>query len=154
MLKMRHFTIFTDHKPIAYTFQKKWGKCSPRNFNHLDFVAQFTTDIRHISGQNNVITNVLSRVKSITAPQSHEVLPASQESNNTFQILLVSTTDLELEKKPIPSTSVSIYCDMSTGKPWSYAPVPLQYWVFQSIYDLAPRHQSNSETGHTFCVAT
>ena len=49
MLEARHFTIFTDHKPITYAFQQRQDKCSPRQFNHLDFVSQFTTDIRHIS---------------------------------------------------------------------------------------------------------
>jgi hypothetical protein len=45
ILEARHFIIFTNHKPITYAFQQKRGKCSPRQFNHLDFVAQFTTDI-------------------------------------------------------------------------------------------------------------
>jgi cleavage and polyadenylation specificity factor subunit 1 len=40
MLEARHFTIFTDHKPITYAFQQKQDKFSPRQFNHLDFVAQ------------------------------------------------------------------------------------------------------------------
>jgi cleavage and polyadenylation specificity factor subunit 1 len=43
MLEARHFIIFTDHKPITYAFQQKWDKCSPRQFDHLDFIAQFTT---------------------------------------------------------------------------------------------------------------
>jgi cleavage and polyadenylation specificity factor subunit 1 len=57
MLEARHFIIFTDHKPITYTFHQKRDKCSPRQFNHLDVIAQFTTDIRHISGQDNVVAD-------------------------------------------------------------------------------------------------
>jgi cleavage and polyadenylation specificity factor subunit 1 len=68
MLEARHFTIFTNHKPITYVFQQNRDKCSPRQFNHLDFVAQFTTDIKHISGQDNLIADALSRVESVTAP--------------------------------------------------------------------------------------
>jgi hypothetical protein len=79
MLKARHFIIFTDHKPITYVFQQKRDKCSPRQFNHLNFIAQFTTDIRHISGQVNVVADALSRVESVTAPPSHDALAASQE---------------------------------------------------------------------------
>jgi hypothetical protein len=49
MLEACHFIIFTDHKPITYAFQQKRDKCSPRQFDNLDFVAKVTTHIRHIS---------------------------------------------------------------------------------------------------------
>jgi cleavage and polyadenylation specificity factor subunit 1 len=39
MLEARHFIIFTDHKPITYAFEQKRDKCSPRQFNHIDFIA-------------------------------------------------------------------------------------------------------------------
>jgi hypothetical protein len=79
-LEARHFIIFTDHKPITYTFQQERDKCSPWPFKHLDIVAQFTTDIQHISGQD--LTDVLSRFKAITAPPSYEALAASQGSDD------------------------------------------------------------------------
>jgi hypothetical protein len=82
MLEARHFIIFTDHKPITYAFQQKRYKCSPRQFNYLDFIAQFTTDIRHISVQDNVVADALSRVESVTAPTSHEALAAAQNSDD------------------------------------------------------------------------
>jgi hypothetical protein len=50
MPEARHFTNFKHHESITYAFQQKRDKCSPRQFNHLDFIAQFTTDIRHIYG--------------------------------------------------------------------------------------------------------
>jgi hypothetical protein len=71
MPKARHFN---DHKPLTYAFQQKRDKCSPRQFNNLDFVAQFTTDYRHISGQDNV-ANTLSRVEYVTVP-SYDALAA------------------------------------------------------------------------------
>jgi len=66
MLEAQHFTILTDHKPLTFAFHQKRDKCSPRQFNHLDFVSQFTTDIRHISGQDNVVADALSPVEVIT----------------------------------------------------------------------------------------
>jgi cleavage and polyadenylation specificity factor subunit 1 len=68
MLEVRHFTVCTDHKPITYAFQQKRDKCSPRQFNHLDFVSQTTTDIRHISGQDSVVTDALSHIEPVTTP--------------------------------------------------------------------------------------
>jgi cleavage and polyadenylation specificity factor subunit 1 len=108
MLEARHFTIFTDHKPITYAFQQKRDKCSPRQFNHLDFVAQFTTDIRHISGQDNVVADALSRVESVTAPRLFDALATSQDSDDELRTILGSTTALRLDKLFIPGTTVSI----------------------------------------------
>jgi hypothetical protein len=96
MLEARHFTIFTDHKPIIYAFQQKRDKCSPRQFNHLDFVAQFTTVIRHISGQDNVVADALPRVESVTAPPSYDALAASQDGDDELRALLGSATALLL----------------------------------------------------------
>jgi cleavage and polyadenylation specificity factor subunit 1 len=50
MLNAQHFTILTDHKPLTFAFHEKRDKCLPRQFNQLDFISQFTTDFRHISG--------------------------------------------------------------------------------------------------------
>jgi cleavage and polyadenylation specificity factor subunit 1 len=88
MLEAHPFTIFTDHKPITYAFQQKRDKCSPRQFNHLDFVTQFTTNIRHISGQDNVVADAVSRVESVTAPPSYDALAASQDGDDELQTLL------------------------------------------------------------------
>jgi cleavage and polyadenylation specificity factor subunit 1 len=115
MLEARHFITFTYHKPITYAFQQKRDKCSPWQFNRLDFIAQFTTDIRHISGQDSVVVNTLSRVESVTAPPSHDALAASQDGDNELRTLLASSTNLRLERQQIPGTMVSIYATHLPG---------------------------------------
>jgi hypothetical protein len=52
---------------MTYAFGQKREKCSLRQFNHLDFVSQFTTDIRHISGQDEVAKS-LSRMEQSARP--------------------------------------------------------------------------------------
>jgi hypothetical protein len=137
MLETRHFTVFTDHKPLTFVFQQKRDKCSPRQFNHLDFIAQFTTDLRHISGQKNVVVDALSRVESVTAPPSFDALATAQTSDDELQTLLQSNTALRLEKQHSPGTTVFIYCDTSAGKPRPYIPAPLRLQVFPSIHKLS-----------------
>jgi len=44
-------------------------KASPRQFRHLDFIGQFTTDIQHISGIHNVVADALSRINQIHIPE-------------------------------------------------------------------------------------
>ncbi|GBM38199.1 Transposon Tf2-11 polyprotein [Araneus ventricosus] len=65
LLEGTKFTILTDHKPITYAFSQKIEKLSPRQINHLNFIAQFTVDIKHISGKDNVVADALSRIESI-----------------------------------------------------------------------------------------
>jgi hypothetical protein len=113
MLEARHFTISTDHKPITYAFPQKRDRCSPRQFNHLDF--QFTTDIRHIPGQRNVVADALFRVVSVTAQPSYDALAASQDGDK-LRTLLGSTTALRHGKLPIPGTTASSYCDKFAGR--------------------------------------
>jgi hypothetical protein len=75
MLEARHFIVFTNHKPITYAFQQKRDKYSSLQFSHLDLVAQFMTDMRNISEQDNV-TDALSRVESVSVPSSCDSLAA------------------------------------------------------------------------------
>ena len=47
-LEGRQFVIYTDHRPLTFALHSKPDKYSPRETCHLDFVSQFTNDIRHI----------------------------------------------------------------------------------------------------------
>ncbi|PNF24083.1 hypothetical protein B7P43_G04700 [Cryptotermes secundus] len=54
MLEARHFSIFTDHKPITYAFQQKRDKCSPRAFNSREqlLTTQRLTDSWNVSTEH------------------------------------------------------------------------------------------------------
>ena len=43
----RQFYILTDHKPLTFALSNKPERYSPRQSRHLDFISQFTCDIRH-----------------------------------------------------------------------------------------------------------
>jgi hypothetical protein len=81
MLEARHFVIYTDHKPLTYAFSQKRDRCSPRQFKHLNFISHFTTAIRHIAGQNNVVAEALSRVEAVCTSVSPVAL-AKQQAND------------------------------------------------------------------------
>jgi hypothetical protein len=54
-MKGRNFVIFTDHKPLTYTFNQNLDKCS----RHLDYIGQFSTDIWYIKGLDNNVADAL-----------------------------------------------------------------------------------------------
>ena len=58
-LEGRSFHISTDHKPRS-------DRHSPRQARHLNYIAQFTSDIRHVKGTANLPADALSRVETNT----------------------------------------------------------------------------------------
>lgn len=137
MLEARHFTVFTDHKPICFAFNSRKDKCSPRQFRHLDLIAQFTTDIQHISGKDNVVADTLSRVEAIVKPIDMATLAKSQVSDTELQQVLDGSTSLSLKKICIPGTRDQVYCDESTGTPRPYVTSALRRQVFESLHSLS-----------------
>ncbi|GBO35909.1 Retrovirus-related Pol polyprotein from transposon opus [Araneus ventricosus] len=66
----RDFLVFTDHKPLTYAFKQNHEKNSPRQIRHLEFIGQFTTDLRYISGSANLVADTFSRIAAISVPES------------------------------------------------------------------------------------
>ncbi|PIK61893.1 hypothetical protein BSL78_01224 [Apostichopus japonicus] len=58
LLDGRSFTVYTDHKPLTYAFASKPDRYSPREIRHLDYISQYSTDLRHIPGRDNVVADV------------------------------------------------------------------------------------------------
>ena len=81
MIEAHNFTILMVHKPLTFAFQQKRDRCLLSQFNHLGFISQYTTDIRHLSGQD-VITNVPSHVRVITAPVTYDALAAAWDNHD------------------------------------------------------------------------
>ncbi|GFU40796.1 retrovirus-related Pol polyprotein from transposon 17.6 [Trichonephila clavipes] len=100
MLEARDFTVFTNHKPLTYTFRQKRDKCSPRQIRQLDFISQFTTNIVHIPGSDNIAADVLSRVSATTFPSQidYDCIAETQQTDQELHTLIASGTSLELKK--------------------------------------------------------
>ena len=66
-LEGRRFSVYIDHKLLTHAFQVKPDRYSPREVRHLvnlinylvNYLCQFTTDIRHVSGEENTVADAL-----------------------------------------------------------------------------------------------
>jgi RNase H-like domain found in reverse transcriptase len=57
------FLILTDH--VALTYIQSSATVSRRNARWLEFLSQFTFEIEHIRGRENVFADALSRVPGV-----------------------------------------------------------------------------------------
>jgi hypothetical protein len=66
-LAIKHFRHFiegrelTDHKPLTFALSTHSDKYTPRHMRHLDFISQFTADIRHVGGGANPVADAPSQ---------------------------------------------------------------------------------------------
>ncbi|BHF77907.1 hypothetical protein SprV_0602101700 [Sparganum proliferum] len=57
LLEGRDFSVHTDHKPLNNALKAKSDRYSPREVSHLDYISQFTADIRHVRGSDIVVAD-------------------------------------------------------------------------------------------------
>lgn len=114
----RQLIIFTDHKPITFAFSKLCktnNKESPRRIRQLLYISEFTTDIRHISGQDNIVADVLSRIDSIECTSSvinYEKLASEQKIDLEIKKYL-NDSKYKFKKIIVPNSDQYIYCEIS-----------------------------------------
>ncbi|GFV48925.1 retrovirus-related Pol polyprotein from transposon 412 [Trichonephila clavipes] len=53
----------TYDRELLAIYTMKADKCSPRQLRHLDFISQFSTNIQHVPGTQNLVADALSRIE-------------------------------------------------------------------------------------------
>ena len=162
----REFFILTDHKPLTFALSTHSDKFSPRQVRHLDFISQFTGDIRHVSGGANAVADALSRavVGGFQMPQPTAIdfraLAEAQTKDQELQALQTSSsTPLKFAVVPHLSSPVTLICDISTWHPTSLrARRVSSHSVYRPTFivsswnlgDTAPHHRPLRMAGHEF----
>ena len=134
----REFCVLTDHKPLTF------DKYTPRQTRHLDFISQFTVDIRHVHGDANPVADALSRatVGALNMPQppavDFEALAQTQAIDPELKALQASpSTSLKFSSVPHLASPVRIVCDMNTGTPRPFVPTDFHRTVFNALHSLS-----------------
>ncbi|GBM95445.1 Transposon Tf2-9 polyprotein [Araneus ventricosus] len=86
-LEGRDFIIYTDQKPLTFAFQQTGDKTSPRQKRHLEFISQFGTDIRYISGMQNTVADAFSRIDEIGIPSEIDYEEIAREQTDDEELL-------------------------------------------------------------------
>lgn len=116
--------IYTDHKPLTFAFSQNLDKASPRQARQLDLIGQFTTDIRHIAGAENVTADLLSRIQPIQIDSenaveaiNYEELAADQRIDDELKAYSESVAGDESRKMKficLPGTEYRVLCDTTS----------------------------------------
>ncbi|GFU15623.1 transposon Tf2-9 polyprotein [Trichonephila clavipes] len=131
--------LTSSEKSYSAYDRKKSDKCSPRQIRQLDFISQFTTNIVHIPGSDNIAADVLSCVSAITFPSQidYDCIAETQQTDQELHTLIASGTSLELKKVTFPNSSTEIMCDLSTGTARPYIPKHYRQDVFSAMHNLS-----------------
>lgn len=118
-LEGRNFHIYTDHKPLVFAFKQPLDKATPRQVRHLDFIGQFTTDIRHVDGESNVTADLLSRIAPVQATTTIDFDALAEDQSHDLELADIlsgkTPTDLVLQSVLVPGSSRKLICDCPTG---------------------------------------
>ena len=140
-LEGRTFTLYTDHKPLVGSISRKKTLLSNRQARHLSFISEFTTDIRHIEGKNNVVADCLSRPEITAALSSsftdYTELVLAQRDDPSIRELSQSMTSLELCERAILNSGLLLLGDTSTGKFRPTIPNSLRTTIFERLHNLS-----------------
>jgi hypothetical protein len=60
-LEARRFHILTDHRPLTQALHRISEPWTARQHRQLSYIAEHTSDIRHLAGLQNVVADALSR---------------------------------------------------------------------------------------------
>jgi cleavage and polyadenylation specificity factor subunit 1 len=109
MVEAREFCIYIDHKPVTFAYNLKSTQLSsPRQCRHLDYISQFTTDLRHIAGADNVVADELSRVEEVEFSMHYQALAIAQEHDQELRDFRQNASSLQLKEMLVPGTTKTI----------------------------------------------
>ena len=134
VVEIRQFHIYTDHKPLTTVFINNKATYSPRQLCHIDFISQFTTDFRFVSGKDNTPADALSRNICATSLIDYAAIAADQVCGEELQQLKENSA-LSIKRIQLPASQVHLYADVSTDTIRPYLPKNHRYPLFRQLHD-------------------
>lgn len=111
---------------------------------HLDFISQFTTDIRHVNGKSNLVADALSQAPVSTINMSQplavdfEALAKAQDMDPELKALQTTpSSPLQFTSVPHLTSTARLVCDTSTGTASPFVPKDFHRAVFHSLHSLS-----------------
>jgi hypothetical protein len=143
ILEGRSFTILTDHKSLVGALARTSDPWTARQCRHLAYVAEFTSDVQHVAGRDNIVADALSRppVASLVPPSPPASASSDLQSLASRQRGCADTQQAcqssSLRVQDYELHGVKLLCDFTTGRPRPLVPREDRRQVFEAIHGVA-----------------
>ena len=136
MVEGRLFTLYTDHKPLTLVMPTTTAR-TPRQERNLSYISEFTTDIRHVQGEKNLVADHLSRpiMAALLPAVGLEMMAQTQTRDPEIQAARTAITSLVL--KDVELNDTTLLRNVSGGVPRPLVPAQHRREVFNAIHGLA-----------------
>jgi len=141
-------TLRTDHRPLLFMFSQKAEKLIDRQARHVAFLSQFVHDIEHVSGENNLVPDALSRLELATCedglPDLNQwAIDQAKDTKLKDIISGVSKSSLKLEARQ--TANGPVYFDVAHDRTRLLVPQRHRRAVFTTLHGQA--HGGRAATG-------
>ena len=138
-LEGRDFPIFTDHRPLTFVMAKSSKPRSHRQARHLEYISQYSTDIRYVAGADNAVADALSRaaIEEIRLGVDYNKMEELQQQDPETTAYKTTVTGLKWEEIDVNDGQRKLQCDVSTGSPRPLVPAEMRKEVFDLVHGLS-----------------
>lgn len=137
ILEFREFSVLTDHQSLIHAFNQISDSAPKRRLRHLDFIAQYSTEIKYVKGTENVTADALSRINAIDMPTVLSAYKIMKHSKSDPELVdAVQSSSLNLQLLTV-EPGCEIYCDINNNVIRPYIPATLRKAAFDSIHSLS-----------------
>ena len=136
-LEGRTFPIFTDHRPLTFAMAKSLEPWSHRQARHLEYISQYSTNIRHVAGADNAVADALSQaaIEEVRMGVDYHRMAELQQQDPETAAYRTAVTSLRWEEVEIDE--FKLLRDVSTGVTRLLVPAGMRREVFDLVHGLS-----------------
>jgi transposase InsO family protein len=140
LLESMRTIAYTDHQPLVSAITKRTDAPSRWQASQLAYIAEYADEVRHVSGQSNVVADALSRVQSVSCEFAID-LPSIINAQVAHKIQCPEAYN---KLSPIQHGEQVLHCDDNGSTPRPFVPPDLREHIIRHYHELG--HSGNRTT--------
>ncbi|BHF63958.1 hypothetical protein SprV_0200695400 [Sparganum proliferum] len=150
LLEGREFAISADHKPLIFAQHSHSDKLNPWEIRHLDYISQFTSNIRHIDGSRDEVADALPRssIAHLQLSPGIDLAEMAAEQRRADSPCEEDVSGLQIPELLLKTGNGTILCDVSNTFHCPFVPPSLRRkFVLLLAQSLSPWETKYRQSG-------